>query len=981
MALDRIRLLRVGASAAALGAASLFPGGAWAQGAAPAAPVAPATVVSPTPADQVPADTKVPDEQASGDAIIVTGSRIARSGFTAPTPVTVLDSARTQELAISNVADALNQLPSFRASAGPANAQNFGGNVGARILDLRALGAPRTLILVDGRRFMPSTSEGTVDINLIPSILVQRTEVVTGGASAVYGSDAVAGVVNFILDRKLNGLKAEMQFGLSQRRDDGNRYFGAVWGTPLGDRGHFTIAGEYEANEGLAGCYEARAFCAQERSIVGNSPPGTGGQPANIITSDVHNSTLFPGGLINRSFNAAGAPIGTSATDPLRGTKFLSDGTPAAFQYGQFAGALFQIGGDGHGTNAFLSSILLKVPVERYSTYASFDYDLTDSIKAFADLSYGHVKGTVLSSTFRDFNGSIMGNIKIDNPYIPASVRTRALAAGVASFTLGRSAFDFGSPKAVSTDATYRGVIGLRGQFGGGWTWDAYYQHGKNEFYQTVTNDVINANLRKAVDAVQVGNTIVCRVNADAITTNDDPACRPINLFGEGRFSAEALDYVIGEGFQKTTSTQDVAAVNVGGDLFSITDRPVSISVGAEYRKNKIKGTTDPISAGLGFFVINGQAVTGSQEVKEAYGELLVPLLNHRPFFENLELSGAVRYTDYSTSGSVVTWKVGGVYEPITGIRFRATRSRDIRAPNVSELFGPQQKSTTGLNDPIKGQSNPIVIRGSNPALLPEKADSFTAGVVLAPVGGFLSHLRLSADYFNIKVNQAIGVLGAQTLVDRCFAGATEFCPLVFRDASQNVIQVNDVLVNANSVKTKGVEVELAYRQPLAERTELNLRLLGTYTADLITVDTAGATERAGQTGSRAGNVLGVPDYTIDGVASLTHQDTTLTFHGRYIPKGLFNVAFIGPDNPKYAITLANTVTDNTVPSRFYLDFAFTQKFAVGSGREAELFGAVNNLFDTDPPALPSGNLGTNQVLFDPVGRAFKIGARVRFGG
>ncbi|MEO7549990.1 MAG: TonB-dependent receptor [Croceibacterium sp.] len=964
------RWLRLGSCTAALGLASLYAAAASAQ-----------VLVSPTPSEQVPPDTAVPDKQDAGEEIVVTGSRIARSGFTAPTPVTVLDSARTQELAIANVADALNQLPSFRASAGPANAQTFGGNVGARILDLRALGAPRTLVLVDGRRFMPSTSEGTVDVNLIPSILVQRTEVVTGGASAVYGSDAVAGVVNFILDRKMTGLKAEVQVGLSQRRDDANQYAGLAWGTSLGERGHFVIGGEYENNRGLAGCYQARAFCAQERSIVGNTPAGTGGQPSSIITSDVHNSTLFPSGVINRSQDALGKAIGTNATDPLRGTKFLADGTSAPFVYGQFAGALFQIGGDGHGTNAFLSSVLLKVPVERYSTYASFDYDLTDNIKAFADLSYGRVKGTTLSSTFRDFNGSITGNIKIGNPYIPAAVRARALAAGVASFTLGRSAFDFGSPKAVSTDATYRGVIGLKGQFGGGWTWDAYYQHGRNEFYQAITNDVINANLRKAVDAVQVGNTVVCAVNADAITTNDDPACRPINLFGEGRFSAEALDYVIGEGFQKTVSSQDVAAANVGGDLFSITDRPVSISLGVEYRKNKITGTTDPISAGLGFFVLNGQAVTGSQEVKEAYGELLVPLLNHRPFFENLELSGAVRYTDYSTSGSVVTWKVGGVYEPIPGIRFRATRSRDIRAPNVSELFGPQTKSTIGLTDPIKGQANPILIKGSNPALVPEKADSFTAGVVLAPVGGFLQHLRLSADYFNIKVNQAIGVLGAQTLVDRCFSGATEFCPLVFRDASQNVVQVNDVLVNANSVKTKGVEVELAYRQPLAERTELNLRLLGTYTADLITVDTAGATERAGQTGSRAGTVLGVPDYTIDGVASLTHQDTTLTFHGHYIPSGLFNVAFIGPDDPKYAVTLSNSVTDNTVPSRFYLDFAFTQKFAVGSGREAELFGAVNNLLDTDPPALPSGNLGTNQVLFDPVGRAFKIGVRTRFGG
>jgi outer membrane receptor protein involved in Fe transport len=936
-----------------------------------------------TQSEAVPADQSAPDEQDAGQDIVVTGSRIGRSGFNAPTPVTVVDSARTQELAITNIADALNQLPSFRASTGPANVQAAGGNVGAKILDLRGLGAPRTLVLVDGRRFVPSTTEGTVDISLIPSILIQRSEVVTGGASAVYGSDAVAGVVNLILDRTMTGLRAEVQGGISQRGDDENRYVGVAWGTKLGDRGNFVISGEYEANDGLAGCYEARDWCAQERSIVGNTPAGTRGQPSSIITSDVHTSTLFPGGLINRSFDAAGRPIGSPGTDPLRGTKFLPDGTPAPFQYGDFAGALFMIGGDGHGKNAFLSSLLLKVPVERYTIYTSAGYDLTDGVRAFADLSYGRVEGTTLSSTFRDFNGSILGNIKLDNPFIPAAVRARALAAGVASFTLGKAGFDFGSPKAVSTNDTYRGVVGLEGSFGASsWNWDVYYQYGRNEFYQAVTNDPINANLRKAVDAVQVGGNVVCRVNADAITTNDDPACRPLNLFGENRFSAEALDYVIGEGFQDTVSTQHVAAANVSGDLFSITERPVSMALGAEYRKNEITGTTDPISAGLGFWVLNGQAVNGEQAVKEGYGELLVPLLSGVPFADNLELSAAARYTDYSTSGSVTTWKVGGVYEPIPAVRLRVTRSRDIRAPNVNELFGPQQKSTIGLTDPKTGrQANPVVIRGSNSDLRPEVADSFTAGVVLSPQGGFLSRMRLSVDYYDIEVRDAIGLLGAQTLVQRCNSGATEFCPLVTRDATDTVVQVNDVLLNANSVKTNGVEVEFSYRQPLWSDFEMNLRLLGTYVADLVTVDSAGATDRAGQTGSRAGTVLGVPDYTVDGVVSLTDQQTTLTLHGRYVPKGIFNVAFVGPDDPNYAITLPTSVNDNTVPGRFYLDLAATHALNFGEDREVEVFAAINNLLDRDPPAIPSGNLGTNQVLFDPVGRAFKVGARIRFGG
>jgi len=925
-----------------------------------------------------------PDNEAANEAIVVTGSRIARSGFNTPTPVTVMGNDRVQALNISNVADALNQLPSFRASGAPTNVQSAGGNVGARILDLRALGAPRTLVLVDGRRFVPSTGEGTVDINLIPSGLVQRTEVVTGGASAVYGSDAVAGVVNFILDRKFTGLKAEFQTGLSERGDDFNQFASVTAGTSFASgRGHIVVSGEYENNDGLADCYSARSWCAQERSIVGNTPAGTAGQPSSIITSDVHVSTMSPTGLINRSLGADGKALYTNtADDPLRGITFTPDGTPRQFQYGQFAGPLFMIGGDGHERNPFLSSLLLKVPVERYSLYGSLNYELTDNISAFVDLSYGHVKGTTYSSTFRDYNGSIIGNIQIDNPYIPEAVHDVMVANGISQLQLGRSGFDLGSPKGVSQTGTFRTVAGLEGSFGSGWRWEAYYQFGRTKFRQDMSNDPINANMRKAVDAVRnIDGDIVCRVNADADPTNDDAACAPINLFGENQFSQAARNYVLGSGFQTLVSKQHVVAANVSGDIFSITSRPVSISVGGEYRRNTLEGTTDPISADLGFWVLNGQAVSGRQSVKEGYGEIVVPLLADLSFVRNLELNGAFRFTDYSDSGSVQTWKVGGIYEPVEGIRFRVTQSRDIRAPNLTELRGPQQKSTIGLTDPKLGtQANPVVIRGSNPDLKPEKADSFTAGIVIAPRSGFLSRMRLSVDYYNIRVKEAIGQLGAQTLVQRCNDGATEFCPLITRDANDAVVQVNDVLVNANQVRTKGFDVEFAYRQPVGNG-DLDFRLLATVVTDLITIDSAGATDRAGQTGSRAGALLGVPDYTLDGALTYSQGPGRLTVHGRYIPAGLYNVAFIGPDDPRYSITGTTSVNNNRIPGRFYLDLSGSYKVYAFGGKELELFASINNLLDNDPPAMPSGNLGTNQVLFDPIGRAFKVGARVRFGG
>jgi len=934
------------------------------------------------PAATAPQAAEEPEETA--EAIVVTGSRIARSGFDTPTPVTVFGADRMQALNVTNVADGLNQLPSFRASSSPANQQAAGGAVGSRQLDLRSLEPKRTLVLVDGRRFVPSTGEGTVDINLIPSGLVQRTEVVTGGASAVYGSDAVAGVVNFILDRNFSGLKADFQAGLSERGDDFNQFATLTYGTKLGDRGHFVISGEYENNEGLAGCYEARDWCAQERSIVGNTPAGTGGLPSSIITSDVHVSTMSPTGLINRSLNAAGQAVYANvANDPLRGITFTPDGTPTKFNYGQFAGPLFMIGGDGHGVNPFLSSLLLKVPVERYSVYSALKYELTDSINATLDVSYGHVKGTTLSSTFRDFNGSIIGNIKVDNPYIPQSVLTTMQQNGIAQLQLGRSGFDLGSPKAVSRTGTFRAVAGLDGRIGdSSWKWDVYYQYGQTDFRQDMTNNPINARMRNAVDAVRVGNNIVCRINADASTTNDDPACRPINLFGN-QISSDARNYVLGDGFQTLTGKQHVVAGNISGDVFSITSRPVSISVGGEWRRNTLSGTADAISQNLGFWVLNGQAVNGKQSVKEGYGEIVAPLLGDLPFVRNLEFNGAFRYTDYSDSGSVQTWKVGAVYEPIPAIRFRVTQSRDIRAPNLTELRGPQQKSTIGLTDPVTGlQANPVVIRGSNALLRPEKADSFTAGIIIAPRSeGIIGRMRLSVDYYNIKVKEAIGQLGAQTLVQRCKDGATEFCPLITRDANNAVIQVNDVLVNANQLQTKGFDIEFAYRQPLGNLGSFNYRLLATIVQDLITVDSAGATDRAGQTGSRAGTLLGVPDYTIDSTLSWMRGPSTLTLQGRYIPAGGYNVAFIGPDDPRYAVTLPTSVNNNRIPGRFYLNLSGSIKAYSMNGQEIEIYASINNLLDKDPPAMPSGNLGTNQVLFDPIGRAYRLGVRFRFGG
>jgi len=920
-----------------------------------------------------------PAADSGGGAIVVTGSRI-QGGFTAPTPVTVLGADRVQALSITNVGDALNQLPSFRATTGPATQATNGGNVGARILDLRGLGAPRTLVLVDGKRFVPSTSQGTVDVNLIPSALVRQTEVVTGGASAAYGSDAVAGVVNFILDRNFTGLKAEAIYGISERGDDESQFFSVAGGAQIGDRLHITLAGEYENNDGLGDCY-TRDWCATQTLILGNTPAGTGGLPGNLIIAGVNTSTVAPGGLINRSYNALGQAIGTAATDPLRGITFTPDGTPRDFEYGTLVGSLFMLGGEGTGRNSFISPYRMKVPVERYSLYGTATYDVSDTIKASLDMSYGKVKGEVIGNVLRDFNGSLLGFIKRDNPFLPDAIGEAMDDAGAASILLGKADFDLGPARAVAETETYRIIAGLAGELGSRWNWDLSYQYGRTNFTQKSYNSVILANLLNATDAVSDGaGGAVCRINADANPDNDDASCAPYNPFGEGLFSSGAAGYVTGEGFQRTRNNQHVVALNVQGEVFDLPAGSVNLAVGGEYRRDEISGDTDPISAQNGFWTLNGSSLEGSVDVKEVYAEIGVPVLKDSALGYALDINGAIRRTDYSTTGAVTTWKLGAVYEPVDGLRLRATRSRDIRAPNLSELVGPRTKTSIGLTDPRDGlQTNPTVMTGSNPDLSVEKADSWTIGGVLTPrSSGALGRLRLSVDYYDIKVNDAIGTLGAQTLANRCEEGVTEYCALITRDVNGVITQIDDIFLNSNELRTRGFDIEFQYRQPLGSAGDLDLTVLANVVKDLTLTDSAGAVDRAGQTGVRTGTVPGVPDYIIDGMLSWTLDDLKLTTHGRYIPAGIFWTNFVGPDQDGYAPTLPNSVDNNNVPGRFYLDLSAQYTIHGGNGQQYQIFGTINNLLDKDPPIIPGATGGTNQILFDPIGRAFKMGVRVK---
>ncbi|HEU4626555.1 MAG TPA: TonB-dependent receptor [Steroidobacteraceae bacterium] len=936
------------------------------------------------------------DATAPTQEVTITGSRITTaSGFTAPTPVSVVDADRIEQRAVTNVGDLLNELPSFRGTQTPAAQGLSGGYVGGRVLDLRGLGTVRTLVLVDSKRITPSTPQGTVDTNMIPSSLIERIDVVTGGASAAYGSDAVAGVVNFILNENLTGLKSSISYGEAEEGDSQTTAASLAGGVPFwGDRGHWVGAVEYERNTGVGTCTE-RAWCAAEVLNFGRPAgiPNTQ-MPANNILPGVRPSTISPTGVIN-SFTNPADPTKTVATGGPVGITFNPDGTPRKFQYGSLVNSLFMVGGEGQGQDGYFEGIPIQSPTKRYNFFSRAKAELTDNITGRFDLGYGYLEGMHAGAEYRSIGATIL-NIHRDNPFLPTSsdptldLPTLMDAQGIQTFQMGRNYADIGNPPLDSVNKLWQAFLSVDGTIGSSsWKWDAHYGYGRNHFNLTIPNSVITARAQKAADAVRnTAGQIVCRVNSDANPANDDPACVPMNVFGN-QISQAAIDYITGVSIQDNITTENSLAANVNGELFNTWAGPVSLAIGAEWRDDKMKGDADPLSQQLAFFTNNAQKIAGDIKVREGYLETAIPLARDLSFAKSFDLNGAVRRTHYDRDGAgtssgvdATTWKYGLVYQPLEWLRFRGTKSRDIRAPNVSELFGPVTAGFGILNDPAKGgaQTNPTVQSGSNANLVPEVADTRTGGMVITPtLDNWLGRVQFSIDYYKIEIDDAIGTLGAQTIATRCFQGAQEFCALITRDAAGFITNIVDVQQNVNQLNTSGLDIELGYRQPTEHFGEFTFRLLDTRVFHLITIDSAGPLDRAGQTGLRGGTLPGIPNYTLDALVNWKTGPLDLSVHGRYIPEGIYNAAFIGPEQSGYAITLPNSSNTNAMPSRTYVDLVGQYTFSMANGSDnLVVFLGVNNLTNAENPRFPGANGSGNNVLFDPIGRTYKIGFRFK---
>lgn len=949
------------------------------QGARPteAAPDTPSAV---TANDQ---DSAAATADSTVDEIVVTGSRVVRSGFDAPTPTTVLTAEELQTRGTAQVGEFLTEIPAFRAAQSPSSNPQSARGAGQYFADLRGLGSIRTLVLVNGRRFVPSSPDGQVDLNLIPSVLVSRVDVVTGGASAQWGSDAVAGVVNIILNTDLQGFRADLSYGESTYGDTEEYRASVAYGDDVFDeRGHFIVGFEYVDNNGVLSHYD-RPFGRDLQELVSYAGARPANAPSRFYASGVQPLNMTRGGLIlGPATNPGGA---------LRGLQFGPGGVTAPFVYGNAIGTSAINFTGGEAGFSIRSGHTLILPVERTAGFFHFDYDLNDNVRLFLEASLARAGSDFFTAYARD-NTTTGIIIQRDNAFLPANLRTILTSANIASFPLGREYRDFGRVPAENFNTTARVVAGASGTFGDGWSWDAYYQRGENEFRSTLERLKINQNLTFAVDAVaNPTGGVMCR-SAVARAAG----CVPINLFGEGSPSEAAIQYVTGTASYDVDTSQDVFAVNLQGQPFSTWAGPVSIATGLERRREDAEARVDAISQASGFSYGNPKAFEGEYTVNEGYFEAVAPIVTDMRFAESIELQGAVRYADYSTSGGVWTWKLGATWRVNDMLTFRATRSRDIRAPNNNELFASLSSNAT-LRNPFSGATTQIsVASGGNPLLEPEEADTTTLGVVFSP--SFVPGLRLSVDYFDIEIADAISGYQAQNVLDNCANEITTgsagfFCGFVTRTGTGPTTVVNQVatpFLNLAGFENRGYDFEAAYRFDLMGG-RVNARLVATYTQDLIsddglgvprTFNTAGVIQTVGSLVNRAGQVGGfnsssitsatsAPDWVVNGSLTYSRDNWSVTVQGRFVDGGLIDATLVGPDSRFYNPLSPISIGDNTIKSRFYTNVAGSYNVS----DRVELYGVVNNLFNENPPFPYTAAVG----FYDKIGRYYRAGIRLNF--
>ena len=991
------------------------------------------------------------DDVGTGETIVVTGSRIARPALESASPITSLSADQLLSRGNLSIGDALNDLPSLRSTFSQANSTRFIGTTGLNVLDLRGLGTSRTLVLVNGKRHITS-SEGdfTVDTNTIPVDLVERVDTVTGGTSAVYGSDAIAGVVNFVLKRNYEGISLRAQGGVTDRGDRGSYFAAGTFGKNFSDgRGNVAVALEYAKTNtlsyldrpGFTGAYTGR------RQFNGSSP---------VNNDDVPDRTFFNGGVYSLGLSEGGTFIpynaATSTSCVSNGSVATrnplacrANGFPRVFRFNDggrleeanYGTTDFRPFGSGNAVGATGGSTLsnygvLQPGLQRYSANVLAHYDVSDGFKPYIEAKYVRVESAQESSPTFAQNGSstnpayasnsagvpIFFDNAFLNPADAALIRSTLVSAANPNpsfFRLSRNNLDFGSRGELATRQTYRIVAGVEGDFNGDWHYDVSFNYGRFDNKLLSKNNRIEARFRNAADAVRNGaGQAVCRINADTSAANDDANCIPISLLGANNatLTPQALSYFMTNTNYKGRAEEYVVNGFIKGDssqLFELPGGPVSFSLGGEYRRETASSSFDElVSSGQTFLNAIAPFNPPAFEVKEAFGEINVPLIKDVFAIEELTFSGAGRVSDFKGStGTVYSYNAGVVWAPIHDIRLRASYSRAVRAPTLSDLYSSPSQNFAFINDPCDRNystngpgnganrqancralgldpttfensaarsSNLAILSGGNANLSEEKSDSYTYGVVLQP--RFLPGFTLTADYYDIKVKSVISSISGQQTVDSCFDSASldnQYCSLINPRQSNGFFASPALLVssvNFSALRAKGIDLDANYQYKFSEKNSASLRFIGNYVknrSDFPYLDTPDLPERIR-------GELGDPIYSFNASANVKLSGLTLGYQVRYIGKQSvtdWEATHDSKQGPAYD-------PDYSDPS-FYPDVWY-HDFRVGYDVDEKFnfYVGVDNAFDRLPPL---GLLGTSDggAIFSNTGRFLYAGVKTNF--
>ena len=955
---------------------------------------------------------------ASGEPIVVTGSRVAKAGLDSPAPLTVIDGSTfiTQTSRIS-VGDELTELPQFGPSGTrSASISPTGGNTstGLNLLDLRNIGSSRTLVLVDGRRHV-AAAQGTSqpDISSIPASLIARVEVLTGGASSVYGADALAGVVNFVQRDDFNGLQVNGRMGLSDEGDAKSYLASTTWGTDFAQgAGNVAANFEYAKSERLD--YVDRPFSRRQTTLQIPNPANgdrsgvNDGIPDFITVGDLRNANVSAGGVFT-NFGAGPNPVFL---------EFSQNGQLTPVNLGPSGSLIPRVGpltDGGSGLNTIADETLVP-SLERIGGTVIAHYDVSDALRIFAEGKIFQVTSDVASGAPND---SVF--IGFDNPFLSsASAATiRGLVpAGSTGFVLNRYLPEIGRRAISNERTTYRGVLGIKGDLGSRTRYELSYSYGRTDADSFFTGNAILPRIALAADAVVDVNGVlgppgatVCRARLQAGaggSSNPDIAqCVPGNFLGAGNIDPAVARYINVDTVARGKLEQHVVNGFIGTDssgLFELPGGPIALVVGGEYRDESTRFTPDPRDL-VGDTVNSGiQPVRGSVGVVEGFAELVMPVLANVPGAELLELTASARVAHYDLAGvgTTFSWGVGGVYAPIRSLRLRASYQEAVRAPNLAELFSPATPNVFFTLDPCSfigiaqgsaqraancqalgapaGGINvfpPSIapgVQGGNPNLDVEKGRTWTVGGVFTPE--FLPGLSVALDYYDIRITNAIFQPNPSTVLTLCVDGPSidnPFCDAVTRNPTTAIItNINLLFDNVSKLTAKGFDLDARYTIDLGDKSSIALRLLGNY----ITERDNFLNQLAPNFPTQVLRTVGTPRiranfnvvYTIDAI-SLGYTVRYSSSQLRTDPANVRSVAGRPPANPDiFAPEFLST-------GDLWIHDAVIQFRAKPN---ATFYVGVDNLTEPSlPPGIYGGGFGG--ANYDAVGRTFYAGLTLDF--